>query len=89
MQPRTKNPFLLLSDALQALVAVNKSAENAGTLRNAHAVHVRASQINGCSVGGDIHLRELKKTRSRPGATRFTSPERKVRTRIERGCNTP
>ena len=62
MQARMNNPALVLPDAMQALFAVNKATENAGvppvTLK---LVHLRASQINGCSVCVDMHWRELKK----------------------------
>jgi AhpD family alkylhydroperoxidase len=56
------NPALVLPDAMQALFAVNKATENAGVPPVAlKLVHLRASQINGCSVCVDMHWRELKK----------------------------
>jgi AhpD family alkylhydroperoxidase len=62
MQARMKNPALLLPDAIPALLAVNKAAEGGlpDTIRK--LVHLRASQINGCSVCVDMHARELKKS---------------------------
>jgi AhpD family alkylhydroperoxidase len=61
MQPRIKNPIMLLPDALPALLALNKSAEAGLPFVTRKLVHVRASQINGCSVCVDMHSRELKK----------------------------
>ncbi|HVV94799.1 MAG TPA: carboxymuconolactone decarboxylase family protein [Hyphomicrobiales bacterium] len=60
MQARMKNPVMVLPDALKALLAASKAAEADGvpdvTLK---LVHLRASQINGCSVCVDMHAREL------------------------------
>lgn len=62
MQARMKNPVFILPDALQALQALNKSTEDKGVPFVLHQmVHLRASQINGCSVCVDMHARELKK----------------------------
>ena len=61
MQARMKNPVLLLPETLTALMALNKAAENlADTTKK--LVHLRASQINGCSVCVDMHARELRKS---------------------------
>ncbi|HWO33119.1 MAG TPA: carboxymuconolactone decarboxylase family protein [Candidatus Acidoferrum sp.] len=61
MQARMKNPIMLLPDALPALLAVNKAAENNLPYTTRKLVHLRASQINGCSVCVDMHAREMKK----------------------------
>ena len=61
MQARMKNPVIILPDALQALLALNKSAENGLPDVTRKLVHLRASQINGCSVCVEMHSRELKK----------------------------
>src|ERR1700730_17182209 len=61
MQARMKNPAMILPDALQALLALNKAAENGVPDTTRKLVHLRASQINGCSVCVDMHARELKK----------------------------
>jgi len=62
MQARMNNPALVLPDAMQALFAVNKATENAGVPPvMLKLVHLRASQINGCSVCVDMHWRELRK----------------------------
>src|ERR1700722_17696142 len=62
MQARMKNPIMLLPDALPALLALNKAAENNLPCATRRLVHLRASQINGCSVCVDMHARELKKS---------------------------
>jgi AhpD family alkylhydroperoxidase len=62
MQARMKNPLFVIPDALNALLAANKSTENGDLpLATRKLVHLRASQINGCSVCVDMHARELKK----------------------------
>ncbi len=62
MQARMKSPVMVLPDALQALYALNKAIEDAGVpYAILKMVHLRASQINGCSVCVDMHARELKK----------------------------
>jgi len=61
MQARMNNPALILPDALQALYALNKATEDKGVpFAIIKMVHLRASQINGCSVCVDMHARELK-----------------------------
>lgn len=55
------NPAVLLSDTMQALLALSKSTEKDGVpLLTRKLIHLRASQINGCSVCVDMHSRELK-----------------------------
>jgi AhpD family alkylhydroperoxidase len=62
MQARMKNPIMILPDALPALLALDKSTEKgAVSYVTRKLVHLRASQINGCSVCTDMHARELKK----------------------------
>ena len=61
IQPRMNNPAMVLPDALQALLALGKSAKNAGVPpQTVFLVHLRASQINGCSFCVEMHSRELK-----------------------------
>ena len=60
MQARMKNPVLIRPDALQALLALDKTTESVPYVTR-KLVHLRASQINGCSVCVDMHARELKK----------------------------
>jgi AhpD family alkylhydroperoxidase len=62
MQARMTNIAVLVPDALKALIALSTSAKNAGVPEaTASLVHLRASQINGCSVCTEMHSRELKK----------------------------
>jgi AhpD family alkylhydroperoxidase len=62
LQARMKNPVMVLPDALKGVLAADKATEN-GALPHVTRilVHLRASQINGCSVCVDMHARELKK----------------------------
>jgi AhpD family alkylhydroperoxidase len=62
MQARMSNIAKIVPDALQALHALGKSAEKGGVpSRTIGLVHLRASQINGCSVCVDMHPRYLSK----------------------------
>jgi AhpD family alkylhydroperoxidase len=62
MQARMKNPAMILPDAMQALLALNASSEKAGLpAQTLGLIHLRASQINGCSVCVNMHPRYLKK----------------------------
>ena len=62
MQARMKNPVLILPDAMKAILALNKSAEpDSLPLATRKLVHLRASQINGCSVCVDMHAKALRK----------------------------
>jgi AhpD family alkylhydroperoxidase len=61
MQARIENPALSVSSALEALQRLGASATTAGIPETTlYMVHLRASQINGCSVCVDIHSRELE-----------------------------
>jgi len=61
MEPRMKNPALIVPGALEALqnlgTSVHKTGLPATTL---YLIEARASQINGCSVCLDMHSRELR-----------------------------
>lgn len=60
MKARMKNPVMVLPEALQSILALNKTIENAGVpVKTLHLVHLRVSQINGCAVCLDLHGREL------------------------------
>jgi AhpD family alkylhydroperoxidase len=61
-QPRMNHPAMSLPGAFDALQALAKSAA-AGRLRPGvtQLIHLRASQINGCSVCVDMHWRGAKK----------------------------
>jgi AhpD family alkylhydroperoxidase len=60
MQARMKNPVMVLPEALKAVLALSKAAEDGVPDRTRKLVHLRASQINGCSVCVDMHARELR-----------------------------
>lgn len=61
MQARIKNPAMTVPGARKAIELLGASARNAGIPETTHhLVHLRASQINGCSVCTDIHSRELE-----------------------------
>lgn len=62
MQARMKNPVFVIPEAMQALMALNKATEKSGLSEvTTKLAHLRASQINGCSVCVDMHAQELKK----------------------------
>jgi AhpD family alkylhydroperoxidase len=56
-----KHPVFVMPDALKALHALDKATATDGLPDvTRKLVHLRASQINGCSVCVDMHARELK-----------------------------
>jgi AhpD family alkylhydroperoxidase len=56
-----RHPVFVLPDAMQALQSLNKAATAEGLpVVTCYLVHLRASQINGCSVCVDMHAHELK-----------------------------
>lgn len=60
MKARIENPVMTLSGAFEALQKLGAAALRAGVPRTTHyLMHLRASQINSCSVCVDIHSREL------------------------------
>jgi len=62
MQARIKNPLALIPDSLQALLALDKATKKAELpYVTRKLMHLRASQINGCSVCTLMHARELRK----------------------------
>jgi AhpD family alkylhydroperoxidase len=62
MQARMNNPAMIVPDAIQALLALGKSAEKGGVPpQTLGLAHLRASQINGCGLCVDMHARGLKK----------------------------
>jgi AhpD family alkylhydroperoxidase len=61
MHARMKNPVMILPEAMGALRALDSATKNEdvpGVTRK--LIHLRASQINGCSVCVDLHARELR-----------------------------
>jgi AhpD family alkylhydroperoxidase len=62
MQARMSNPAVAVPDAMEALLALGKAAKKGGVpSRTLDLVHLRASQINGCSFCVDMHSREARK----------------------------
>lgn len=58
MQARMKHPAMVVPDAMPALQALGTAVAKAGVPRRTlELVHLRASQINGCSVCVDMHPR--------------------------------
>jgi AhpD family alkylhydroperoxidase len=61
MEPRMKNPAIVVPGALEALQNLGLAARSAGLPETTlYLIEARASQINGCSVCLDMHSRELK-----------------------------
>ncbi len=60
MQSRMPNPVFIFPEAMQAMFALNKSIDGKLPSRLRGLVHLRASQINGCSVCVDMHAKELQ-----------------------------
>lgn len=61
MQARMKNPVMFYPDALQAMFAIQAAVDRGGLPATTRKlIHLRVSQINGCSVCVDMHARELK-----------------------------
>jgi AhpD family alkylhydroperoxidase len=62
VQSRMTNPAMLLPDAMQPLLALNgvlEKSDLSATVRG--LVHLRISQVNGCSVCVDMGWRQLKR----------------------------
>ena len=61
MQPRMENPAMSVPGAMQALIALSNCAKKSGVpATTLDLVHLRASQINGCSLCAELHSRELR-----------------------------
>lgn len=55
------HPAMIVPGAMEALQALNVASARGGLRRKTLAlVHLRASQINGCSVCLDMHMREAR-----------------------------
>jgi AhpD family alkylhydroperoxidase len=62
MQSRMRNPAVVIPEARRALFALAGVLEQEGfPRRTINLVHLRASQINGCSFCVDMHARDAKK----------------------------
>lgn len=61
IQPRMKSPLSVLPGVLDKVLALANSARQVDVQPTTLSlVHLRASQINGCSFCVDMHARELK-----------------------------
>ena len=68
MQARMRNPAVVLPDTMQAINALYKAVHTAGVPKQAlELVHLRVSQINGCSpcVDGGRGARRRPECRTR------------------------
>ena len=69
MQARMKHPAAIIPDSMKAIQALNKSTEQGGVpAATLGLVHLRASQINGCSfccVSGSRHAKASGETDER------------------------
>lgn len=62
MQSRMKQPVMIFPEAMQAMLTISQIGEKSGLdPKLCEIVHLRASQINGCSVCVDMHARNLKR----------------------------
>lgn len=72
MPERMKNPAAIIPEAMEAIQALTKSAQQGGVPgATLGLVHLRASQINGCSfcvVSGTTHARKAGETDDRLAA---------------------
>src|SRR3954466_98990 len=62
MTSRLTNPAFAVDGAMDALQALAKAVSRARVPINLELVHLRASQINGCSVCVDMHAKALRKS---------------------------
>ena len=61
MTARMTNPAFAVDGAFEALQGVSKTISRARVPIDTELVHLRASQINGCSVCVDMHAKALRK----------------------------
>ena len=62
MQARMNHPVMILPETMKALHALNVATDEGGIPASTRElIHLRASQINGCSVCVEMHARDLKR----------------------------
>ncbi|GAA5012206.1 carboxymuconolactone decarboxylase family protein [Actinopolymorpha pittospori] len=62
MQARMNHPAMTVPGAMKALIALGESTKEAGVAAETlELVHLRASQVNGCSACVDMHARVFKR----------------------------
>ena len=62
MTARMTNPAFAVTGAMDALNALSKATSRARVPISLELVHLRASQINGCSVCVDMHAKAARKS---------------------------
>jgi AhpD family alkylhydroperoxidase len=62
LSSRQANPALALEGAMDALNGLNKAVSRARLPVSCELLHLRASQINGCSVCVDMHAKAARKS---------------------------
>jgi AhpD family alkylhydroperoxidase len=60
MQARMKQPVMIFPEAMNAMQALGESTKKVLPSNLLEIIHLRASQINGCSVCVDMHVRLAK-----------------------------
>ncbi|WP_407167090.1 carboxymuconolactone decarboxylase family protein [Bradyrhizobium sp. ORS 111] len=61
MQARMNHPVMVIPEAMKAIQVLNESTKQGLPERLLELVHLRASQINGCSVCVDMHPKLAKR----------------------------
>jgi AhpD family alkylhydroperoxidase len=61
LQARMNHPVLVVPEAMKALQALGELTKNGLPVKLLELVHLRASQINGCSACVDMHPKLAKK----------------------------
>lgn len=62
LKARMSHPVTIFPEAMEALLALGEITKKGGIPeRTLELIHLRASQINGCSVCVDMHSRNLKR----------------------------
>ena len=62
MDARMTHPAMVVPEAMASLQALGKAVHEAGATLPLELLHLRASQINGCSVCVDMHAKALKRS---------------------------
>ena len=61
VEARMNNPLMIFPDALKGIQSMHKAtSRSAVPAATRYMVHLRASQINGCSFCAEMHSRELR-----------------------------
>jgi AhpD family alkylhydroperoxidase len=83
MHSRINSPAMIFPGLVETLQTLSKTTDKSGLPQKVREMaHLRASQINGCSVCVDMHWRNLKRSNEtdervfpwRPGGMRLILP---------------